>query len=1413
MIDINNFDAIEIGLASSKQIRAWSSGEVTKPETINYRTLKPEKDGLFCERIFGPTKDWECYCGKYKRVRYKGIVCERCGVEVTRSKVRRERMGHIDLAAPVSHIWFFKGVPSRIGYLLDMAPKDLEKILYFAASIVTWVDQEARRRDVPRLEGEMQAELDRLREEENERVAELRASLDARADYLQTGNQKDFGDEDHLWAESLDINVKKLSDEERKKLDTELKKSFTSDIDDTQAYYEDARERLKEVWKLFANKVEPAADPPAAGEDWPLSSYEEKPEEKDELRPKLIIADETFFRELKHRFGSPFGFGEYFGGGMGAEHIRELLREKEPYDREAKERKPDSDRTPGEDLRPQDAPGVVLEHVREDLEEQVRTGKGQKQARAVKRLKVLSAFLHSGNKPEMMVLEAVPVIPPELRPMVQLDGGRFATSDLNDLYRRVINRNNRLKRLLDLGAPEIIVNNEKRMLQEAVDALFDNGRRGRPVTGPGNRPLKSLSDMLKGKQGRFRQNLLGKRVDYSGRSVIVAGPSLRLHQCGLPKLMALELFKPFIMAQLVERKAAQNIKAAKKMVDSMIPEVWDVLEQVIHEHPVLLNRAPTLHRLGIQAFEPVLVEGKAIQVHPLVCHAFNADFDGDQMAVHLPLSAEAQAEARILMLSSNNILSPAHGAPLATPTQDMVLGAYYLTYGPDEDELAKIDRATHDPRPHVFRTAQEAELSYELGNVKLHDVAEYRPLGRATGHVLTTVGRIIYNDRIERALAEALGDGFDLQDYVFINQSMRKRDTVKVIDALVQKYGASGIAVVLDAFKDLGFKYATQAGITVSKNDVVIPPSKQEILGRYEGEVAEIQGQYDMGLITQEERHELVVEKWTEATDEVASAMQEHFEETNPIFMMASSGARGSMSQIRQLAGMRGLMANPKGEIIERPIKANFMEGLTVLEYFISTHGARKGLADTALRTADSGYLTRRLVDVAQDVIIREEDCGSEDFIDMAIHTETGEPNTNLIGRFAAADVKTKRGRVIVEKNAEIDRPELADIIESADQLGGPRIAVRSVLKCQAQTGICQRCYGRSLASGAVAQIGDAVGIIAAQSIGEPGTQLTMRTFHTGGVAGADITHGLPRVVELFEARKPKGLAKIAEQDGTVSIEETDKALTVVVTDDMGEEHRYPFPRRTRLFVESGEKIEAGKQLNEGSLYPHELLALRGRTDTEQYLVKEVQEVYKSQGVDINDKHIELIVRQMLKRVRVDQKGDTDYLPGQFVDRNDFFKVNADVKKAKGEQAQYEEIILGITKASLNTDSFLSAASFQETTKVLTDAALEGKKDTLNGLKENVIIGKLIPAATGLKRYRRIEIEPAEPLPRAIDDVGLLDQDEIAAELGLGDGDGLGGFGAAFESDIASLEDIGAGGTDPGFAEELADLDVPSDDK
>jgi DNA-directed RNA polymerase subunit beta' len=1331
MIDINNFDAIKIGLASSKQIRSWSSGEVTKPETINYRTLKPEKDGLFCERIFGPTKDWECYCGKYKRVRYKGIVCERCGVEVTRSKVRRERMGHVDLAAPVSHIWFFKGVPSRIGYLLDMAPKELEKVLYFAASIVTWIDDEARQKDIPRLEKEIQKTIDSYDAEREERVLELRESLDRRVDYLSTGRQTGFSDDDMLWADTLDVNLKKLSDDEREKMEKEIRKQFEADISDTEAYIEDASQRMRDVWDLFQA-----------------------------MEPKQVIADETLFRELKDRFGSPFGWGEYFRGGMGAESVRDLLQQ------------------------------VDLDAEREELEDQVKTAKGQKQSRAVKRLKVVSAFIHSDNRPEDMVLEAIPVIPPELRPMVQLDGGRFATSDLNDLYRRVINRNNRLKRLLDLGAPEIIVNNEKRMLQEAVDALFDNGRRGRPVTGPGNRPLKSLSDMLKGKQGRFRQNLLGKRVDYSGRSVIVAGPELRIHQCGLPKLMALELFKPFIMARLVERKSVQNIKAAKKMVDSMIPEVWDVLEEVIQEHPVLLNRAPTLHRLGLQAFEPVLVEGKAIQVHPLVCHAFNADFDGDQMAVHVPLSAEAQAEARLLMLSANNILSPAHGSPLATPSQDMVLGSYYLTFGPDERQLAELREAEqagqwnerkHGKRPHVFRSAQEAELSYEAGVVKLHDLAEHRPRHR-TEHTLTTVGRIIFNERVERALEDALGDEYDPTTYEFVNIPLKKRDMSEVIERLVDVHGPYATALVLDAFKDLGFHFASQAGITISKNDVVIPPDKDEILEGYEAEVGEIQDNYDMGLITQEERKEAVVEKWTAATEDVGEAMQRNLDQLNPIYMMANSGARGSFKQIRQLAGMRGLMANPKGEIIERPIKANFMEGLTVLEYFISTHGARKGLADTALRTADSGYLTRRLVDVAQDVIVRDEDCGTDEYIEMPLFGEDGRANGQLEGRFTAIDVKTKRGRELVPKGELLTAAHVADLAEAfgEEQVGIP---VRSVLKCRAE-GVCQRCYGKAPATGKVVAIGDAVGIIAAQSIGEPGTQLTLRTFHTGGVAGADITHGLPRVVELFEARKPKGLAELATVEGTVSVEDTEKGLRVTVTDTSGEEHAYAFPRRTRLLVESGQKVKVGDQLNEGSIYPHDILAYGGesqldrRTRTEQYLVREVQQVYKSQGVDINDKHIEVIVRQMMKKVRVDQKGDTNYLPGAFVDRNEMIEVNSGLKKAKKEEAETEEIILGITKASLATDSFLSAASFQETTKVLTDAALEGKTDRLLGLKENVIIGKLIPAATGLRRYRRLEIEPTEPIRRhSPEEIGLLDESELAAELGLGDSGEIEGFG------------------------------------
>jgi DNA-directed RNA polymerase subunit beta' len=1339
-MDINNFDAIEIGLTSPKKIRSWSSGEVTKPETINYRTLKPEKEGLFCEKIFGPTKDWECYCGKYKRVRYKGIVCERCGVEVTRSKVRRERMAHIDLAAPVSHIWFFKGVPSRIGYLIDMAPKELEKVLYFAASIVTHIDEEARTKDLTKLEKEVNKVLDAYKGEKEERTQELTESLERRVEYIASGNAPaKFSEDDELWAEGIG-SVKKLNKEDKAKLDRETRKEMNAEIADTEAYIDDAIERMEECWKTFQ-----------------------------EMKVKDVIADEALFRELKDRFGSQFGWGEYFRGGMGAEWVRDLLGQ------------------------------IDLAAECEELEQTINTSKGQKQARAVKRLKVASSFLNSDNKPEWMVLDVVPVIPPELRPMVQLDGGRFATSDLNDLYRRVINRNNRLKRLLDLGAPEIIVNNEKRMLQEAVDALFDNGRRGRPVTGPGNRALKSLSDMLKGKQGRFRQNLLGKRVDYSGRSVIVSGPSLKLHQCGLPKLMALELFKPFIMSRLVERKAVQNIKAAKKMVDSMIPEVWDVLEEVIQEHPVLLNRAPTLHRLGIQAFEPQLVEGKAIQVHPLVCSAFNADFDGDQMAVHVPLSAEAQAEARILMLSSNNILSPAHGAPLATPTQDMVLGIYYITYGQPAEELAKLEeslrgdnwdeKAIGHPRPRTFRSAQEAELAYENGIVELHDYAEYRRPGHE--HFLTTVGRIIFNDRVERSLADALEDEYDPEKFEFVNHSLKKKDVNKMVADLVEAYGAPAVSQVLDAYKELGFHFSTQAGITVSKNDVISPPNKEEILEKYEAKAQEIAGQYNDGWITAEERKDQVTRVWDEATDTVAKAMEDNLDELNPIFMMADSGARGSFKQIRQLAGMRGLMANPKGEIIERPIKANFMEGLDVLEYFISTHGARKGLADTALRTADSGYLTRRLVDVAQDVIINTEDCKTKDFIELPVYREDGSFNPNLEGRRSAKKFETKRGRELLKRNQEIDKPEVAELAETFSADDNQMIPVRSPLKCELPSGVCQACYGRALATGTDAELGDAVGIVAAQSIGEPGTQLTMRTFHTGGVAGLDITQGLPRIVELFEARKPKGLAQLALQDGKVAIEETDKGTKLVITDSQGEENSYSFPARTVMLVEHGAKVEKGEQLNEGSLYPAEILEVRGRTDTEQYLVAEVQKVYRAQGVDINDKHIELIVRQMLKKVRVDSKGSTELLPGQLEDRVKLQQLNKKVKADGGTPAKGEEVILGITKASLATESFLSAASFQETTKVLTDAALEGKRDRLVGLKENVIIGKLIPAATGLRHYRTIEIEPVEPPQRPEE---LADDADLAAELGLEDelevpkGADVEGFGSSFADELAEID-------------------------
>jgi DNA-directed RNA polymerase subunit beta' len=1540
MIDINDFDAIRIGLASSKQIRDWSSGEVTKPETINYRTLKPERDGLFCERIFGPTKDWECYCGKYKRVRYKGIICERCGVEVTRQKVRRERMGHIDLAAPVSHIWFFKGVPSRIGYLLDIAPRELEKVLYFAASIVTAVDNEARQKDVPDLESKVKAESERIYVDRDEALAALEDRLTRRRDYFTKGKERNFDEDDDFWARGLsnwaeeqglppleeardlvggifkDL-AKEITTEDSKKIRELVRnKAIRPDRNLSPRELETvalAAEQINQALKALHRQAEKASGSKKGaitkhihrieddllegleieGDDEKLvanvdrknvekaaelgkgllletlerSSHTASPEQlrdlvadlclrtdgkiqKEEwdaivqwslkvremyldiesrredtreaavdsvrrleqtwqlfkdLEPKMIIADEQLFRELKDRFGSPYGFGVYFRGGMGAESIRELLKD------------------------------LDIQAEAASLRETIRTSKGQKQQRAIKRLKVVSAFITSENRPEWMILEAVPVIPPELRPMVQLDGGRFATSDLNDLYRRVINRNNRLKRLLDLGAPEIIVNNEKRMLQEAVDALFDNGRRGRAVTGPGNRPLKSLSDMLKGKQGRFRQNLLGKRVDYSGRSVIVSGPNLKLHQCGLPKLMALELFKPFIMSRLVDRKSVQNIKAAKKYVDSMVPEVWDVLEEVIAEHPVMLNRAPTLHRLGIQAFEPVLVEGKAIQVHPLVCHAFNADFDGDQMAVHLPLSAEAQAEARILMLSSNNILSPAHGRPLATPTQDMVLGGYFLTYC--EHDLEAVSAADLDPPPQRFASEEEVEFAVEAEQVGLQEPIEFRWNGEL---LLTTPGRVILNAEVERALGNAVGDGEDQLEYEFLNGTLSKKGMDDFISGLVDRYGAHLIAGVLDTIKTLGFKYATDGGITISKNDIVIPPEKEKILAEYEDRVTKVEAQYERGLITDDERHEAIVNIWTEATDKVADAMEETLYKLNPIYMMANSGARGSFKQIRQLAGMRGLMANPKGEIIERPIKANFMEGLSVLEYFISTHGARKGLADTALRTADSGYLTRRLVDVAQDVIIRDEDCGTKEFIEVPIHGPDG-INKSILGRELATDVfrplsSGKPGKTLIAEAGEvITNPLLREIIEGFGEFADEAtLPVRSVLKCRSEFGVCRACYGIFPATGELCEIGDAVGIIAAQSIGEPGTQLTMRTFHTGGVAGADITHGLPRVVEIFEARNPKGAAKLADVSGRVHIEDTDRGPKVTImsdeVDDKGEpiEASSQLPRRTRLLVTHGGEVEAGDPLHEGSLNPGDLLELhtkagKGSIPTEVYLVGEVQKVYRSQGVEIHDKHIELIVRQMLKKVRVDTPGDTDLLPGQLVDRVVLERENARVregKKKKGEPATYEPLILGITKASLATESFLSAASFQETTKVLTDASIEGKVDHLLGLKENVIIGKLIPAATGLKRYRTIDIRPSDKAPvRAITRPETEEQLLAALEeIGSDGGEGLDlrALGIEFDAPGVEANEVETDGEnkprESTEAEEIPEVDSPLDE-
>ena len=1185
------FDAIKIGLASPEKIREWSHGEVKKPETINYRTLKPEKDGLFCERIFGPSKDWECHCGKYKKIRYKGVVCDRCGVEVTKSSVRRERMGHIELAAPVSHIWYFKGIPSRMGLILDLSPRTLERVLYFANYIV-----------------------------------------------LDPG----------------DTNL-------------QLKQVLT------EREYQEAREQ----------------------------------------------------------------FGDTFRVGMGAESIKELLQ------------------------------SIDLEAESVELKAGLKDATGQKRARIIKRLEVVEAFRESGNRPEWMIMDVVPVIPPDLRPMVQLDGGRFATSDLNDLYRRIINRNNRLKRLLELGAPDIIVRNEKRMLQEAVDALIDNGRRGRPVTGPGNRALKSLSDMLKGKSGRFRQNLLGKRVDYSGRSVIVVGPELKIYQCGLPKEMAIELFKPFVMKELVANGTAHNIKNAKKMVEKVQPEVWDVLEDVIKEHPVMLNRAPTLHRLGIQAFEPILVEGKAIKLHPLVCTAFNADFDGDQMAVHLPLSQEAQAECRFLLLSPNNLLKPSDGGPVAVPSQDMVLGIYYLTQ----------ERPGNPGEGKFFKSINEAILAYENKVITLQSRIHVRctktmPDGsELTGTVESTLGRFLFNEIIP-------------QDLGYVNRSIPGNELLPEVDFLVGKkqlkqilekvintHGATKTAEVLDAIKAMGYKYSTRAAMTVSISDMTVPPQKPEMIQNAQDIVDKITKNYKRGLITEEERYKEVVETWKKTDDELTKALLNGLDKYNNIFMMADSGARGSDKQIKQLAGMRGLMADTTGHTIELPIKSNFREGLDVLEYFMSAHGARKGMSDTALRTADSGYLTRRLVDVSQELVVREMDCaeGRDEIPGMYVKEftdgkeEIESLQERITGRFSCETIKDKDGNVLVKANHMITPKRAAKIMsEGVNAEGKPydKIKIRTILSCKCKVGICAKCYGANMATGEAVQVGESVGIIAAQSIGEPGTQLTMRTFHSGGVAGGDITQGLPRVEELFEARKPKGLAIITEIPGEVAIKDTKKKREIVITDkESGETKTYLIPYGSRIKVTDGQMLEAGDELTEGSVNPHDILKIKGVRAVQDYMIREVQRVYRLQGVEINDKHIEVIVRQMLKKIRIEDNGDTELLPGTMVDFLEYEDINEKMEAEGKAPAEGKQVLLGITKASLATDSFMSAASFQETTKVLTEAAIKGKVDHLVGLKENVIIGKLIPAGTGLKRYSNIKLSTDDMLKEEEDDILLDDED------------------------------------------------------
>ena len=1483
MLDVNDFNSLRIGLANAEQIRSWSNGEVKKPETINYRTLKPEKEGLFCEKIFGPTRDWECSCGKYKkRVRFKGMICERCGVEVTRSKVRRERMGHIELAAPVSHIWFFKGVPSRMGYLLDLSSKSLERVLYFASYIVVDVKQDKRDKDLPRLQQELNAEIEELekelverhrsllvdsfplvfehleafmrerglpgsleksrnrlramaeaperwQEELGERIVSLEAARDKRVENIGKESKKKAGEKAKSKAERVQevkaeceksvsalraeySSLSKLSSEcvemeeegraeARLELEREIDEKLTGwearvieieeAVDDEPAAgwpgdngggeesyaawvqslegrveklkarlgdgrtaeKEGLEERIKEleaeqnklIKEIEKESKKKAAENPKTKEERVAdvrkrhnakihkdqvahdrkvkklaeSLEKEKEDQREQvggqvdylrglfdefknLEGKQLIDEDQKFRDLRDRYG------DYFEGGMGAETVRKLLA------------------------------NLDLKAEAEELRETIKTSKGQKRNKATKRLRVVSAFLKTDNRPEAMVMEVIPVIPPDLRPMVQLDGGRFATSDLNDLYRRVINRNNRLKRLLDLGAPEIIVNNEKRMLQEAVDALFDNGRRGRPVTGPGNRPLKSLSDMLKGKQGRFRQNLLGKRVDYSGRSVIVVGPELKLHQCGLPKQMALELFKPFVMKRLVDLGFAHNIKGAKRMIDRMYPIVWDVLEKVIQEHPVLLNRAPTLHRLGIQAFEPLLVEGKAIRIHPLVCAAFNADFDGDQMAVHLPLSAEAQAEARILMLSSHNVLSPAHGKPVVTPTQDMVLGCYFLTSAKgweEEGAGAGGARGREKEKIKFFSSPEEAYMAYDFGKVGLQAKISVRMDGEMRE---TSVGRIIFNEALP-------------EDFPYQNRPVGKKEVAEIVQQVADRYTSDVIEKILDQIKSTGFRYATEAGITIGIEDIEVPPEKPKIIKQAEKKINDIESRYRDGFYTKEERHSRMVDVWHEATDLVATRMEENFDKFNPIYMMARSGARGDLKQIKQLAGMKGLVEDPKGDVIVSPITSNFREGLTVLEYFISTHGARKGLADTALRTADSGYLTRRLVDVAQDVIVREEDCGTDRGIPAKVMVD-GELNLSVTARNSLEKVKVGKGkgRVLLEANQEIGAEE-ARVLADA---GIEEVMVRSVLTCKAKRGVCSACYGRNLATGGKVPMGEAVGIVAAQSIGEPGTQLTMRTFHFGGVyagAGRDITHGLPRVVELFEARKPKGQASLAASRGTMEVKRGAKYHELVLHGEKLDEdgamvvHDYPYqiPASLKLLVADGDEVSAGQLITEGSADPKDLLEIRNREEVQLYLVEEVQKVYKDQGVDIHDKHIEVIVRQMLRRVTVTDPGDSEeFLPGQLVDHMQFEEEAEKVTAEGGIPPRFKEILLGITKASLATESFLSAASFQETTRVLTDAALSGKVDRLMGLKENVILGKLIPTGSGMDQYRRIKVKP-----------------------------------------------------------------------